>query len=58
MKNNNVLRDMIADYQDELKECNDAIELMEDKVSTYKNRAMEIEEILIKLTEKHESRRT
>ena len=58
MKNNNVLRDMIADYQDELKECQHAIELMEDKVATYKNRVMEIEELLIKLTEKHESRRT
>lgn len=54
----NVLRDMIADYQDELKECQDAIELMEDKVATYKNRVMEIEELLIKLTGKHESRRT
>lgn len=47
-----LLRDMVADYQLELKECEDEIERLEDRISTWRNRMIEIEEILEQLTRK------
>lgn len=48
----NVLRNMIADYEAERQECADEIERLEDRISTWKNRVIEIDEILEKLTRK------
>lgn len=48
-----ILRDMVEDYKLERDECENAIERLEDKISMYKNRMLEIDEMLLALTEKH-----
>lgn len=48
-----ILRDMVEDYRLEREECEDAIERLEDKIAMYKNRKLEIDEMLLALTEKH-----
>lgn len=40
-----VLKDMIADYQEERMECVEMIAMLEEKLAMYRNRILEIDEI-------------
>lgn len=54
----NVLRDLVLDYEEERKECEEAIKSMQLKIATYRNRIKEIDEISIGLMQSYADQRT